>query len=251
MKFAVALLLLALTTTAPNSFAGKRSFSAEAVQTAPGIATIRVKMYVAEDKSVRIEMSTPQGEIVQQFVSNSGTMRVLYPARKEYLEQQSPAPFILPSSTEQSPCNNRPDMNCENVGNEKVNGQDAVHWIITRLGPDKPQFKIEQWQDIKRGITLREKLPNGTTIDANMVGTEKTNGRDAERWEVVMTSIDGKKQTGTRWYDVELGITIREAFPNGSVRELTNIVVKEPDASLFALPKGYKKIDLTTQPQRR
>ena len=66
-----------------------------------------------------------------------------------------------------------------------------------------------------------------------------------------MTSVDGKSQSGTRWFDVELGITIREAFPNGSVRELQNIVVKEPDPALFSLPKDYRKLDVPAQPQGR
>lgn len=251
IKFVITLFLSLLLVAAPDSFAGGQAFSAEAIQKAPGMTTIRMKMYVSGDKSVRIEMPTPQGEIVQQYISSSGLMRVLYPDRKEYLEQLSPAPLVMPGTVSQNPCDNMPDFKCEKLGNEKINGRDAVHWAITRQGSNTPEFKIEQWLDIKRGITLRELLPNGTSINASMAGTENTNGRVAERWEVVMTMKDGKTQSGTRWYDSELGITIREAFPNGSVRELQNIVVKEPDASLFVLPKDYKKLDVPAQPQRR
>ena len=72
---------------------------------------------------------------------------------------------------------------------------------------------MEQWLDQQRGITLREKLPSGASINAKMTAKENVNGREAERWEVTMTSVDGKTQSGTRWYDVELGITITRGFP--------------------------------------
>ncbi|MEA1890967.1 MAG: hypothetical protein U9N50_14470 [Pseudomonadota bacterium] len=251
MKLAIAILLPVFLSVVPGSYAGERSFSAEAIQTAPGMQTTRMNLYVSGDKSVRIEMSTPQGKIVQQYLASSGMMRVLYPEKKEYLEQQSPAPLTMPGAVVQNPCDNMPESKCVKMGEQEVNGQPAIHWLITRTGPNQQEFKIEQWLDTKRGITLREQLPNGVSINASMVGKEKINGRETERWEVVMTAVDGKTQSGTRWYDAELGITIREAFPNGSVRELKNITVKEPDASLFMLPEGYRRLDEPVQPQRR
>ena len=251
MKFVFAILLPVFFSAVPDAYAGTRSFSAEAIQSAPGMQTIRMNLYVSDDKSVRIESSSPQGKVVQQYIASSGIMRILYPDRKEYIEQPTPAPLAMPGAVEQDPCSNMPDAKCENVGEEKINGQQAIHWRIIRPGPNEQQFIVEQWLDKERGITLREQLPNGTTINANMVADEEMNGRKAERWEVVMTTADGKTQSGTRWYDIELGITIREAFPNGSVRELQNIIVKEPDASLFMLPKDYRKLDIPAQSQRR
>ncbi|MFW2438035.1 MAG: LolA family protein [Arenicellales bacterium] len=251
MKSAIAFLFLAVLLAMSGAHAFSQSFSAEALQTAPGMQPIRMQLYVSKDKSVRIEMTTPQGEIVQQYFSDAGLMRVIYPARKEYIEQQSPAPLSMPGDIVMNPCDNMPDAKCESLGEESINGQPAIHWKLTRQGPGQQVFTIEQWLDKKRGITLREKLPNGSSINAIMTGNEKINGRDAERWEVTMTSMDGKSQSGTRWYDVELGITVREVFPNGSVRELKNIVVKEPSTSLFMLPEGYRKIDVPAQPQER
>jgi len=235
--------------TAAHAFT--QSFSAEAVQTAPGMQATHMKLFVLKDKAVRIEMTTPQGEIVQQYFSGSGLMRVIYPARKEYIEQKSPAPLSMPGEVAMNPCDNLPDAKCENLGEESINGMQAVHWKVTRHGPNQSVFTIEQWLDKKRGITLREKLPNGASINATMTGNENINGRNSERWDVIMTSVDGKTQTGTRWYDVELGITTRESFPNGSVRELNNIVVKEPSADLFEVPDGFNKLAVPTQPQGR
>ncbi len=251
MKCVITMLLPVLLLVVPDTYAGTRSFSAEVIQSAPGIQTTRMNLHVSGDKSVRIEMSTPQGKIVQQYIASSGVMRVLYPDRKEYLEQKSPAPLVMPGAVVQNPCDNMPDTKCEKVGEERINGQQAVHWKITRPGSNQQPFIIDQWLDKERGITLREQLPNGVSINASMVGKETINGREAERWEVVMTMADGKTQSGTRWYDIELGITIREAFPNGSVRELQNVKVKEPDANLFMLPKDYRKLEVPVQPQRR
>lgn len=251
MKSGITFLLFFMLTTVPGAHASSQAFSAEAVQTGPGMQPTRMKLYVSGNKSVRIEMTTPQGDIVQQYFADTGLMRVMYPGRKEYLEQISPAPISMPGDVVSNPCESMPDAKCENLGETSIDGQPAIHWKIIRLGPNRQEFILEQWLDKQRGVTLREKLPNGASITAKMTGKEKVNGREAERWEVVMTAVDGKTQTGTRWYDVELGITMREAFPNGSVRELINIEVKEPDANLFKLPDGYRKLDIPAQPQRR
>jgi hypothetical protein len=251
MKSVIVILICSMLSLATDAYAFSQSFSAEAVQTAPGMQPTHMKLHVSQDKSVRIEIMTPQGEIVQQYFADSGLMRVLYPARKEFLEQKAPAPLSMPGDVVMNPCDNMPDAKCQNLGVEEINGLPAIHWKVTRQGPNQQVFTMEQWLDQQRGITLREKLPSGASINAIMTAKENVNGREAERWEVTMTSVDGKSQSGTRWYDVELGITIREAFPNGSVRELQNIVVNEPDPALFSLPKDYKKIHIPAQSQGR
>ena len=251
MKSAIVILICSMLLLAADVYAFTQSFSAEAVETARGMQPTHMKLHVSRDKSVRIEMMTPQGEIVQQYFAGSGLMRILYPARKEFIEQKAPAPLSMPGDVVMNPCDNMPDAKCQNLGIEEINGLAAIHWKVTRKGPNQQVFSMEQWLDKQRGITLREKLPSGASIDAKMTAKVNINGREAERWEVTMTSVDGKSQSGTRWFDVELGITIREAFPNGSVRELQNIVVKEPDPALFSLPKDYRKLDVPAQPQGR
>ena len=251
MKQLIVILLLTALSAVPNAFAFSRPFSAEAVQSAPGMQPTRMKLFVSSNKSLRIEMTTPKGEIVQQFFPHSGLMRVIYPGSREYLEQQSPTPLSMPGGVVTNPCDSMPEAKCDRVGEETINGQPAVHWRIVRRGQNGQEMKIDQWLEKERGITLKELLPGGTSIIAQMRGTEKVNGRHAERWEVVMTTTEGKSKSGTRWYDPELGITIREEFPNGAVRELQNIIVKEPDANLFKLPAGYRKLTMPDQQQRR
>jgi hypothetical protein len=234
-----------------SAYAFTKPFSADAIQAAPGMQKTQMKLYMSSNQSVRIEMMTPNGAIVQQFFPRTGLMRVIYPDRGEYLEQQSPTPLSMPGSVVTNPCDGLPDAKCQQIGDEMIDGQPAVHWQIVRRGPNGQEMKIDQWLEKQRGITLKEVLPGGASIHARMAGTEKLNGRDAERWEVVMSSSDGKQQTGTRWYDKELGITIREEFPNGAVRELQNIRVQEPDANLFNIPDGFRKLDIPAEQQRR
>jgi hypothetical protein len=123
--------------TAAHAFT--QSFSAEAVQTAPGMQATHMKLFVLKDKAVRIEMTTPQG-----YFSDSGLMRVIYPARKEYIEQASPAPLSMPGEVVMNPCDTLPDAKCENMGEESINGMQAIHWKVVRHGPNQSEFTIEQ-----------------------------------------------------------------------------------------------------------
>ena len=243
--------VLAMMLIAPVALAFEKPFSAEAVQTAPGMEPTRMKFYVARSNAVRMEMQTPRGEIIQQYFPDSGLLRVIYPAQRQYIEQQSPAPLALPGEVTTNPCDQMPDAKCENLGEETIGEQKAIHWKVTRQGPDNVSQAMEQWLDKKRGVPLRQIFPNGARIDARLTGLETINGRQAERWEIVMTPQNGQKQTGIQWHDTELDVTIRESLPNGSIRELVNINVSEPDARLFEIPDGFNKLEVPPQEPRR
>ena len=250
MKRSFIFVLMALVGS-PLASGFEKSFSAEAVQTAPGMEPTRIKFYVAKTNAVRMEMQTPRGEIVQQYFPESGVLRVIYPSQRQYIEQISPAPLALPGKVTTNPCEQMPDAKCENLGEVAIGDQMAIHWKVTRQGPDKQSQTMEQWLDKKRGVPLRQTFPNGARIDAKLTGVETVNGRQAERWEIVMTPKDGQTQTGIQWHDTELDVTIRESLPNGSVRELVNIKVGEPAASLFEVPPGFNKLEVSPQEQRR
>jgi hypothetical protein len=243
--------VLAMLLVTPAAWAFEKAFSAEAVQTAPGMEPTRMKFYVAKNNAIRMEMQTPHGEIIQQYFPQSGLLRVIYPAQRQYIEQQSPAPLALPGEVVTNPCDQLPDAQCENLGEETIGQQTAVHWRVSRQGPDNQAQVMEQWLDNKRGVPLRQIFPNGTRIDATLTGIENINGRNAERWEIVMTPITGNPQTGIQWHDPELDVTIRESLPNGSVRELINIETSEPAASLFEVPAGFSRLKMPSQEPRR
>jgi hypothetical protein len=71
------------------------------------------------------------------------------------------------------------------------------------------------------------------------VGVEEVNGRTCDHWQI--THKDGS--VSNVWVDQKLHFPIKSVSPD-STWELTNIKEGEPDASLFAIPSGYRKMDV-------
>ncbi len=72
------------------------------------------------------------------------------------------------------------------------------------------------------------------------VGTETVNGRSTEKW------LFKDKKTGettTTWIDRKIMYPIR-TMNNGMQMDLTNVKEGMPDASLFQIPPGYRKLDM-------
>jgi Domain of unknown function (DUF4412) len=78
----------------------------------------------------------------------------------------------------------------------------------------------------------------GTTCK-NM-GVEQVNGRTCDHWQI--TDKEGK--VSNVWVDQKLRFPIKTASAD-STWELTNIKEGEPDASLFQIPPGYHKMDMS------
>jgi hypothetical protein len=72
------------------------------------------------------------------------------------------------------------------------------------------------------------------------VGVEQVNGRSCEHWQV--THKDGT--LSNVWVDQSLHFPVKSVSPD-STWELTNIKEGEPDASLFEIPSGYRKMDIS------
>jgi hypothetical protein len=101
-------------------------------------------------------------------------------------------------------------------------------------------MNTHHWIDQQRRFPVRHEMPNGALFEARMVAVEDVGGRKAERWE--HTTKQGERvETSTVWYDPELGLNIREVFPGGVVRELSNIQLAAQPAELFQLPADYER----------
>ena len=83
---------------------------------------------------------------------------------------------------------------------------------------------------------------DGTTCKD--LGTAEVNGRTCEHWRI--TGTDGK--SGEVWIDKSLHFPIKGITPDETY-ELTNINVGEPSASLFEIPPGYRKFDMSQMMQ--
>lgn len=83
--------------------------------------------------------------------------------------------------------------------------------------------------------------------EGKKIGTETVSGRSTEKWacsEQTITPEGGAPSDATVWYDPELAAAIKSLGADGSLFEVRDIKVGEPSASLYAIPKGYKKFDM-------
>jgi hypothetical protein len=151
------------------------------------------------------------------------------------------------------------------------------------LGPvnvDKPGFRMEvhqqgqyivivaPWdQDLSYSLLMKEKkyieVPaeeTGTTTadfegkpcdgyrKSEKLGSESVSGRTTEKWRC---TGELKPEPGTpgvdstNWFDQTIGFPVREAKDNGNVFEIRDITVARQDASLFRIPAGFQKLDMT------
>ncbi len=82
--------------------------------------------------------------------------------------------------------------------------------------------------------------PCSADATCKKVGTETINGRVCDKW--VTTDKNG---TSTAWIDQKLLFPIKAMTSNGYVLELSNIKEGRPDPSVFEVPAGYRKMDMS------
>jgi hypothetical protein len=85
-----------------------------------------------------------------------------------------------------------------------------------------------------------------TGATCKKVGVEDVNGRTCDHWQI--TQKNGS--VSNVWVDQKLHFPIKSVSPD-STWELTNIQEGEPDASLFVIPSGYRKMDVGGMMQGR
>ena len=76
-------------------------------------------------------------------------------------------------------------------------------------------------------------------LTCKKVGVEVVSGRTCDHWE--MTDKEGK--VANFWIDQKLHFPIKTVSQNSTML-LSNIKEGEPDAGLFQIPSGYRKMDL-------
>lgn len=81
--------------------------------------------------------------------------------------------------------------------------------------------------------------PCAADATCKKVGTETVNGRVCDKWV-----ITNKAGTSTAWIDQKLLFPIKTIGTNGSVFELSNLKEGKPEASLFEVPAGYRKMEM-------
>lgn len=132
-----------------------------------------------------------------------------------------------------------------------VNQQRNTAWM---LNPSRQQY-VELKGPAQANVPSRPPLPGEagspcgkqTDLTCVKVGAEKVNGRNTEKWQIVMSQGDQKLRSVV-WVDRGLGMPVREELPGGYVRELRDIQEGPQDPSLFEVPNDYERIELPKQP---
>jgi len=242
---------LLLTCSVQAEIAGVQ-FSADMISRGPDGQTTTGKMSVGANR-MRIEMSH-QGQQVIRIHDQTRQMEwMLFPDRQTYMERSVPmgaaAPGQMPApSAETNPCQGIEGLNCRRAGEEDVAGRRAVKWemSMTREGQT---LTGAQWLDVERGLPLKYQMPDGQSMELRMLGTESIAGRTVEKWEMTTTVPNESPAQSLQWYDPQLKLAVREEFPGGFVRELTNIQVGPQPEALFSVPDGYSRMEPPPAPR--
>lgn len=235
------ILLLILFVPEINAFEVDVEFSAEAMQVAPRQAPVYSKMYVSK-KAVRSETFLHGKYVVDITFPYQGRRLTLYPETKQYVDSVSfPVIEERKKTSSKTPCDDMPGTQCKKLGREIVNGIHVDKWQIERTIKDKT-FKVLQWIDNQRNLSLREMNPDGSIAELKTLGKNNLYGRHVEVWEYVVSNASGNKQVSKQWYDPELKMVIQEEKQGGFFRGFKNIKTGKQDNKLFEVPASYQKM---------
>jgi len=219
-------------------------FSADAVQQAPDRPTFNARIYFGKN-AVRNEYEINGQQFVEILRNKEKDKLILNPALKEYIIQPG-SQFMSPQkrakkSKDLSPCEGVPNVRCVKKGEETLGGRSAEKWefISTATGRE---VRSLTWIDVQRRFPVKQMYPDGSMFEMTLVGKEKLNGRNTEKWDVIHKRPDGFSSHARQWHDTALHIAIREEWPGGYLRELKNIKVGKQSGKLFDIPKDYNQI---------
>ena len=210
-------LALALASLAPTRSAAQE-FSANVVTTPPqGSQTSRI--YVGKNK-VRIQtldQGQPAGGVIFDVDSNSAI--ILNDKDHSYIGGGNDA-----------------------VANAMLSGTGVgALWRFFR--PLNAGSPCDDWNDAVKPLARFDSTKTPPQFACTSLGDESVNGRSARKWAVVST-VDGKTDNATVWIDHELHV-VSKSQDTTEVEELRNIAEGSQPDSLFAIPAGYKQLDLT------
>lgn len=245
MSIATRSCLAAAVALAASSAFGAAQFSADTLQTTPQGQSLTGKRFVGEGRE-RTEASHGGQTMVQIVDSAQGVSYVIFPDQKTYTELRLP-PVPPKSGPGSDPCAAMQGVTCRKVGAEAVNGRPATKWEMTG-GPAAQGKTITSWIDDERGVPLRMQYSDGGALESKMLGKEQHEGRNVEKWEMVMSRPGQQPVKMVQWLDAELGgVTVKQQGPDGAGFELKNIRIGAQAPELFTVPAGFQKVAPPTQ----
>lgn len=206
-------------------------FSADTLLSGPQQQQQLGRMYVSAGR-VRTEMQNGNEKLVEIIDPTQGVAWLINPTQKSYM--QRPVPKVLGEASDNNPCAPLSGVHCQRMGEETLDGRAAVKWRMDAAGRSRLQ-----WQDAAHGFALRIVEGEHERMAMHFIGNEQIEGRQVEKWRSSVQGPQGMVQS-EQWYDPQLNIAIRQHAPDGSLRELHNIVVGPQPDELFRLPQGYR-----------
>ena len=218
-------------------------FSADVIQKIPQQDDMQGKIFVGKDR-MRTEFKVNDQTMIQIIDTGRQTAYMLNTQNRSYMQRKA-GPGDMPPGNDtiqaDNPCAGMPDITCRKLGTEEVNGRTADKWEFENT-TQAQSGKMLYWLDRERLIPLRQMMPDGSIIEMRLVGNEKINGRETEKWETSMQRVGGQSSVSHQWFDPELNTNVREEQPGGYARELTHIIIGAQPDELFAVPAGYEEI---------
>lgn len=240
----------ALISLSANAFDVAQEFSAEAIQSSSGRLSMNVKMFVSKN-AVRTEPMNSGNPIIEIVYPKEKKRILLNSVRKIYVEQKAQVRNVTENKKSKgTPCFGIENATCKKMGVEKKNNRQTTKWEMT-VKRGGQVFRSLHWIDKKHNMPLREQLHDGTLSTLKLIGKEKVSGRSTEKWKFEAVHPNGQRAESLQWYDSKLKMVIREELPNGSIRELKNIKIAKQKKSLFKVPSGYKKENVSTMNNQR
>lgn len=138
-KLAVAVLFAVLVSLAVAQIPGATPFTGELTMKGKGGHDMNGKVYFSGSK-MRWDMNAAGHSSIMINDTNNKVSYMIMPEQKMYMEmragqhnpmQRGPKMDTLKSYDPNNPCAANPDMTCQKVGSESVNGRNTDHWIFT------------------------------------------------------------------------------------------------------------------------
>ncbi len=220
-------------------------FSADVIQTIPQQGDMHGKIFVGKNR-MRTEFRINDQTMIQIVDTVRQTAYMLNTQNRSYMQRKAGPADMLPGDSNiqaGNPCAGMPDITCRKLGTEEMNGRITDKWEFENT-TQAQSGKMLSWLDQERQVPIRQMLPDGSIIDMRLVGKEKVNGRNTEKWEISVQRVGGQGSVSHQWFDPELGTSVRDEQPGGYARELSNIIIGPQPDVLFTVPTGYEEITI-------
>lgn len=233
------ILTLSLLVLLPISVFGVQ-FSATAIMSIPGRADSTSKVYVAPNK-IRKEFYYYGEPVIQILNSKQNTSLMCFSSQAVCYENEYFDDIDLGlSKANPNPCVGQKKVTCKKVAEEIFNKRKTYKWKLSEKTGETVSSSL-LWVDAELNIPVKTSLKSNIKSELIWQGEESVNQRKTQKWLEIVTQQGKKPMKRQQWFDTELKISIKQAYPNGQSQELRAISIQKLDQDIFNMPIGFVK----------